>query len=166
MRLIIAEPLSAAQFAPYGEVLQNDGSVRRNFCPAATAPGQAPGELRFWVSHVEPVATTPILITRLERHPFAVQTFLPLKIARWLIVVASAMSNGNPDVSKLRAFIAGPGVGICYRRGTWHHGTTVLDETGLFGVLMWRRTAGDDDGFHEFAEPVEIDTRERQASFE
>ncbi|SRR5258706_8633077 len=152
------EPLCPVQFAPYGEVLRNDESTRRNFYPAATAPGQAPGELRFWVSQVRPAGTAPILITRLERHPFAVQTFLPLKISRWLVVVTPSMPDGTPDVRRIRAFLAAPGHAIFYRRNTWHHGTIVLDETALFGVLMWRRTACDDDEFHDLAEPILLET--------
>jgi hypothetical protein len=53
------EPLNALQFAPFGDVLENDGSARRNFYPGATAPGEGPGELRFWVTHVEPVGMCP-----------------------------------------------------------------------------------------------------------
>ena len=135
MRSVIVEPLSAEKFAPYGDVLRNDGGVRRNFCPASTAPGCGPGDLRLWVSRVDPVPAAPLSIVRLERHPYAAQTFLPLKIGRWLIVVAPSMSDGNPDVRGIKAFVAGPGNGICYRRGTWHHGTTVLDEAAFLKLL-------------------------------
>lgn len=156
-RALIVEPLSAARFAPFGDLLENDGCARRNFYPEATVPGAGAGELRFWVSHVEPVTTVPLSIVRLERHPFAAQTFIPLKIARWIVIVAPHRPNGFPDVCRLRAFLAAPGQGVSYRQATWHHGTAVLDAPAQFAVLMWRRAAGDDDEFYDLAAPVEID---------
>ncbi len=157
-RRLFAEPLTAPQFAPFGEVLQNDGSLPRNFYAAATKPGDGPGELRFWVSHVEPITTELISITQLERHPFAAQSFIPLSVSRWLIIVAPQLLDESPDIGRLRAFIAAPGVGICYRRGTWHRGTTVLNAAAQFGVLMWRRAARDDDEFYDLEDPIEIDS--------
>lgn len=157
-RPLIIEPLSGARFAPFGDVLENEGCERRKFYPETTVPGAGAGELRFWVSHVEPVATTPLSIMRLERHPYAAQTFIPLKIARWIVIVAPHRPDGFPDDSGMRAFLAAPGQGVSYRRGTWHHGTTVLDAPAQFAVLMWRRAAGDDDEFHDLAAPIELDT--------
>lgn len=156
-RRLLAEPLTALEFAPFGDVLDNDGSLRRNFYPDATKQGDGLGELRFWVSHVEPTTTKLISITQLERHPFAAQSFIPLSVSRWLIIVAPRMLDESPDIGRLRAFIAAPGVGICYRRGTWHRGTTVLNAAAQFGVLMWRRAARDDDEFYDLKEPIEID---------
>ena len=156
-RPLLLEPLSAARFAPFGDVLENDGSARRNFYPEATVPGEGAGALRFWVSHVEPVTAAPLSILQLERHRYAAQSFIPLKIARWIVIVASSRPDGFPEVSGLRAFLAAPAQGVSYRRGTWHHGTTVLDAPAQFAVLMWRRAAGDDDEFHDLAAPIEID---------
>lgn len=157
-RPLIIEPLSVAEFAPFGDVLENDGSRPRKFYPNATNLGEGAGELRFWVSHVEPVTAAPLPIVRLERHPYAAQTFIPLKIARWIVIVAPHQRDGFPDVSGMRAFLAAPGQGVSYRRATWHHGTTVLDAPARFAVLMWRRAAGDDDEFHDLAAPIELDT--------
>ncbi len=157
-RPLLLEPLNAAQFAPFGDVLENQGSTRRNFYPGATVPGEGAGELRFWVSYVEPVTALPLSLGRLERHPYAAQTFIPLKTPRWVVIVAPHLPDGSPDVSGIRAFLAAPGLGVSYRRGTWHCGTTVLDAPARFGVLMWRRAAGDDDEFHDLEAPIEVDT--------
>ena len=152
-----AEPLTALQFAPFGDVLRNDdGATRRKFYPDATRTGDGAGELRFSVSRVEPVPE-PLSIVRLERHPFAAQTFIPLEVSRWVVIVAPDLPDGSPDIARLRAFIAAPGTGVSYRRGTWHHGTTVLDATAQFGVVMWRRTTHDDDEFYDLETPIEID---------
>ena len=157
-RPLRVEPLIAARFAPFGDVLENDGSARRNYYPAATAAGQGEGELRYWISYVEPAQVARLMVAQIERHPYAAQTFIPVQASRWLVIVAPHQPDGSPDVSAMRAFLAAPGQGISYRRGTWHHGTTVLDAPAQFAVLMWRRTAGDDDEFYDLDTPIEVNT--------
>ena len=154
---LAVEPLSAVEFAPFGDLLCNDGPLRRRVYHDATQEGEGPGELLFSVSHVKPLETTPVLITQLERHPYSAQTFVPLKVSRWLVVVAPALPDGSPDATRIRAFLAAPGQGISYRQGTWHQGTTVLDTDAQFAVLMWRRTANDDNELYDLREPIEID---------
>ncbi len=153
--LIRIEPLAAAAFAPFGDIIANDGSERRRFHPAATRAGEGAGELRFWASHVEP-APVPLEVMRLECHPWSAQTFVPLSVERWIVIVAPTGDDGLPVEAGMRAFQVAPGVGISYRRGTWHHGTTVLGAPASFAVLMWRREAGDDDRFHDLRTPVRI----------
>jgi ureidoglycolate lyase len=102
----------------------------------------------MWVSRVDAPARLPLTIRTLERHRFAAQTFIPLASVRYLVVVApNRTADGAPDLDRLRAFIAGPGQGVCYRRGTWHHGLTVLDRPGDFVVMMGLRglRQGEDD---------------------
>ena len=154
---LLVEPLSAVEFAPFGDLLHNAGPARRRVYRDTTQTGEGPGELLFSVSHVAPVETTPVSVTQLERHPYSVQTFIPLKVSRWLIIVAPDLPDGSPDVTRLRAFLAQPGYGISYRRGTWHQGTTVLDADAQFGVLMWRRIADDDSEFYNLSEAIEIE---------
>lgn len=155
VRTIPVESLDESAFAPFGELVANDGGERRRFHPAATLAGEGAGELRFWASHVEP-APVPLEVARLECHPWSVQTFVPLSVERWIVIVAPTGSDGLPVEDGLRAFLAGPGMGISYRRGTWHNGTTVLGAAASFAVLMWRRNAGDDDRFHDLRQPVRI----------
>ena len=75
----------------------------------------------------------PLVIDRLECHPHSSQTFLPLTVERWLVVVAA-----EPDASALRAFLVGPGTGVVIGRGIWHHGLTVLGTPAAFAVVMGR----------------------------
>ena len=42
----------------------------------------------------------------MERHEFSSQTFVPVDVVRWLIVVAPHATQGGPDMAKARAFIA------------------------------------------------------------
>jgi len=154
-REIQIESMEAACFAPFGDLVANNGEVRRRFYPEATSAGRGAGELRFWASHVEP-ASAPLGVTRLERHPWSAQTFVPLRAEHWIVIVAPSGADGLPVENGLRAFRVGPGVGISYRRGTWHNGTTVIGSAATFAVLMWCREAGDDDVFHDLRTPVRI----------
>lgn len=79
----------------------------------------------------------PVVIDRLERHPFTSQTFLPLTVLRWLVVVAA-----EPAGASLRAFWVGPGMGVTIGRGVWHHGLTVFDGPAEFAVVMGRSAPG------------------------
>jgi ureidoglycolate lyase len=83
----------------------------------------------------------------LERHEFSSQTFVPIDVARWLVVVAPHAVGGGPDVSALRAFIATGRQGVTYKANTWHHGLTVLDRPGRFAVFMWRDGGKGDEEF-------------------
>ena len=81
--------------------------------------------------------TLPLTATEMERHMQSSQTFVPLDVGRWLVVVCARAPLGGPDVAHGRALIAGPDRGITYRTNTWHHGFTVLDRPGRFAMFMW-----------------------------
>jgi len=88
-------------------------------------------------THAAP-SELPVWVTEFERHPYSSQTFLPLVVTRWLVIVATSL-----DVAGVRAFVAGPGVGMTVGRGVWHHGLTVLDASGHFAVVMGKADASD-----------------------
>ena len=87
----------------------------------------------------------PLRAALLERHEFSSQTFVPIDVARWLIVVAPHAAAGGPDLGGVRAFIANGRQGVTYKPNTWHHGLTVLDRPGRFAVFMWRAGAQDEE---------------------
>ena len=89
----------------------------------------------------------PLRSDYLERHQFSSQTFVPLDVERWLIVVAPHAVAGGPDASGMKAFIATGKQGVTYRPDTWHHGLTVLDRPGRFAVFMWRDGGKGDEEF-------------------
>ncbi len=142
-----AEPLTAAAFAPFGEVLAAPNESGRNYFDASL--GNARPGARPSLSYVNrgAAATLPLEAKLLERHEFSSQTFVPFDVGRWLIVVAPHAPQGGPDVAKARAFIAGPDQGVTYRVNTWHHGLTVLDRPGRFAVFMWRDGGSGDEEF-------------------
>jgi ureidoglycolate lyase len=146
MRQIHARPLSREAFAPFGDVLEAPAEGGRSYFDGGLGnarPGASPS---LSLARVAPSAELPLVARVMERHAFSSQTFIPLAIGRWLVIVAPSAAGGGPDASAAQAFLAGPGQGITYRIGTWHHPLTVLDRPAQLAVVMWRDgTAGDEE---------------------
>lgn len=153
---IVAEPLSAAAFAPFGDVLAPPAVRGRDYFDAGLGNARAGARPSLSMSRVAPLAALPLKATMLERHEFSSQSFVPLDVARWLVIVAPSAPGGGPDAAKARAFIAGPGQGITYHVGTWHHGLTVLDRDARFAVFMWRDGTAGDEEFVPLAAPFDV----------
>jgi ureidoglycolate lyase len=153
---LVAELLRADAFAPYGEVLEAPREPgRTSFLDSlANARPDAPPSLS--VARVLPLAALPLLATRMERHQFSSQSFVPLDVARWLVIVAPKAADGGPDVAKVRAFVAGPAQGVTYRADTWHHPMTVLDRPARFAIFMWRDGSAGDEEFVTLARPFAV----------
>ena len=147
MRSLTLEPLTAAAFVPYGDVLPGPPRAgERAFHSDALTPDVAGTRVSLHVNHVLP-SELPFVVTRMERHPATSQTFLPLDASRYLVLVAGPASDGGPDPASIRGFWS-PGIqGITYRRNVWHHGMVVLDRPARFAVLMWRLRDAPDDVF-------------------
>ena len=143
-RSIPARPLTSESFAPYGEVIEHAGSERRHFVASAFDHSRQVSANRFWVSQVDAQGQSPLLISALERHPYSAQTFIPLTHTSYLVVVAPSLVDGQPDAHALEAFIASPAQGVCYGRGVWHHGLTVLQAPAQFAVFMGMAEHGND----------------------
>ena len=134
------EPLTAAAFAPFGEVIQtadaatrviNAGSTLRfhDLCRIDTGPE---GRALFNIFRASPLAL-PIDIRALEKHPLGSQAFMPLNQARFLVVVAEPVAR--PQTRHLRAFVTDGRQGVNYRRDTWHHFVLALDAVTDFVVI-------------------------------
>jgi len=146
MRTIVAEPLTAEAFKPFGAVLEGPPTPGRVYVSETLANGRAHAPVCLSVATVEPKKDLPLRVTVLERHEHSSQTFIPLSVSRYLVLATLDAPGGGPDVAGLRAFVARAGQGITYAMGTWHHPVTVLDTPATFAVLMWRDgTAGDEE---------------------
>ena len=105
---------------------------------------------------ISPLDKLPMHATVLERHPYSSQTFIPIKVTRYLVTVAPDKPDGSPDLDRARCFLADGSQGITYSRGIWHHAMTVLDETAEMAILMWCDGSSDDEEFLEIAAPFDI----------
>ncbi len=121
------EPLSAAAFAEFGDVIEfegnssypiNNGMADRYHALAAVEVGGA--DSRAVVSLVASKKfELPRRVDHLECHPHGSQAFIPLDSSRFIVVVGAP--GPAPRLERLRAFVTNGGQGINYRAGTWHH---------------------------------------------
>jgi ureidoglycolate lyase len=131
------EPLTAAAFAPFGEVIEtaaaksvkviNQGRAERFHDLARIDVGAGGGHAIASIFAATPWPQ-PLEIAMLEQHPIGSQAFVPLGLGgadSWLVVVALGTATA-PDPATLRAFVGRPDQGVNYAPGTWHHPLLVL----------------------------------------
>lgn len=138
MTRIRIQPISAAAFARFGEVLTlraeptkfiNTGRCERHHALATVERGG--GEAIISIFRSEPVSL-PYDCTLLERHPLGSQAFMPLGSDPWMSVVAPD-EDGRPGAPL--AFLVPAGVGINLRAGVWHGVLTPLERPADFLVV-------------------------------
>ena len=139
MIILESEPLTAAAFAPFGEVLEDSSAQRAKWINDGTtlrfdnlAEIVADGGGRAAISLFRATPRAP-RIAMLECHPLGSQAFMPAGGGEWLVVVAPGDAH-KPQWEKMRCFIARGEQGVNYRRGTWHHPLLVLDTERDFWV--------------------------------
>jgi ureidoglycolate lyase len=157
MRLV-AQPLTAEAFEPFGQVLPVLSTAGRRYFDDALENSRSGARPSLSIVHKEPAARLPLQVTAFERHQFSSQAFLPLSGGRWLIVVCHAGADGGPDPTRAVAFIADGRMGVNYRQGVWHHPLTVLDVPASHAVLMWRDETAQDEEFVGVA-PLDVDIK-------
>ena len=147
---IVPQPLTAEAFAPFGDLIAVPKHAGRVYYDEALGNLRPHAKASLSMALREPTEDRPLKSAMMERHEFSSQSFVPVDVGRWLIVVAPHAAAGGPDMMNARAFIATGTHGVTYRPNTWHHGLTTLDQPGRFAVFMWK--AGTED--EEFV-PVE-----------
>jgi len=148
---ITATALTADAFAPYGDVLQAAGDpdkiINQGFCGRYHDRAQldfgTDGRAGISLFHARP-RNLPYTLDLVERHPDGSQAFIPMSQDEWLVIVADD-TNGTP--TGIRAFLAAPGQGINFHRGTWHGVLTPLHAPGLFAVVD---RIGDTENLEEY----------------
>lgn len=154
---IIAEPLTAEAFKPFGAVLEGPAVPGRVYFNDTLANGRAQAPISLSVATVAPTKELPLTVKVLERHEHSSQSFIPLSVSRYLVLATRDASGGGPDLARLRAFVARAGQGVTYAMGTWHHPVTVLDAPASFAVLMWRDGTAGDEEFVPVTIPLTVD---------
>jgi ureidoglycolate lyase len=144
---LISQPLTKEAFAPFGDVIDVPDTAGRTYYEDALGNLRDTAHASLSVSMKAETADRPLRSDYMERHEFSSQTFMPLDVSRYLIVVAPHAATGGPDVNGMKAFIATGKQGVTYRPDTWHHGLTVLDRPGRFAVFMWRDGGKGDEEF-------------------
>lgn len=133
---------SDEDFAPYGEFVDRPDATgsRRMFSRWFGGSDLGP----VFHTNAVPSSELPLMLTSLEQHPHAAQSFVPLDVSRYLVTVARSDASGAPLLDTLEVFILPGTRGVIYAKGVWHAAATVLDRIGNFVVLMWRGRPDDD----------------------
>lgn len=137
-RQIAAQPLTAAAFAPYGDVLDASGAPDKMINDGMCARHHDRAKLEFEggragvsIFNAQPRAL-PYDFDLVERHPDGSQCFVPMTQAPFLVIVAQDQ-GGTPGTP--HAFLTAPGQAVNFHRGTWHGVLTPLSAPGLFAVV-------------------------------
>lgn len=138
-RQIAPEPIAPATFAPFGDVLEAEGTPDRiinaglcgRFHDRARLDFGPDGRAGISIFRAE-LRRLPLALDLLERHPEGSQAFVPMSADGFLVVVAPD-AGGVPG--RPRAFLTRPGQGVNILRNTWHGVLSPLAGSGLFAVI-------------------------------
>ena len=139
--LLRPEPLTKDSFAPFGDVIEIDGSqfylinggmVQRYHDLARIDVAAEGGHALLNLFRGKPY-DYPLAVQSIERHPLGSQAFMPLSATPFAVIVAPRGDQVTP--ADLRAFISDGHQGVSYRRNTWHHGLLALGQTCHFLVI-------------------------------
>ena len=131
--------LTAAGFAPFGDVLEASGPAPRlineglcqRFHDRALLNFDALGRTGISIFNATPRAL-PYDFALVERHPDGSQAFLPMTEHPFLVIVALD-EGGTPGTPS--AFLTNGAQGINLHRGIWHGVLAPLAAPGLFAVV-------------------------------
>ncbi len=152
--------LNAADFAPYGDVLEiagqpdkiiNEGMCGRFHDRATLDFADGAAGISLFDAKARHL---PHAVTMVERHPQGSQAFVPVSQTRFMVVVADD-TNGTP--TNLKAFVTRPGQSINLHRGVWHGVLAPLNEPGQF-VVIDRIGTGTNLEEHWFETPFVIES--------
>lgn len=135
---IRTQPLTRADFAPFGDVLDAGGEADKIINQGKCGRFHDRARLDFFRGHAgisifnAEARSLPYTLDMMERHPQGSQAFIPMHSNPYLVVVATD-NQGTPG--RIHAFVAGPGQGVNYHRNTWHGVLTPLMPPGLFAVV-------------------------------
>lgn len=154
---LVPQPLTAAAFAPFGQVVALEGGP-------ADPPGRAINGGNAWRYDLVPdlqlhtaggaaclalfrarARQFPLAVAQMERHALGSQTFVPLGTRRFVLVVARP--GPAPQAGDLQAFVTDGRQGAVLAPGVWHHALLALQD-GDFAVVERRAPAVDCD-LHE-----------------
>ncbi len=153
---LIAQPLTAEAFSPFGMVLDAPRQAGRAYCDETLANRRNGARPSLSLARRDEVAKLPFTATMMERHEFSSQSFVPIDCGGWIVMVAPHTADSRPDMTKARAFLAGPEQGVTYGANVWHHPLTILERPAAFAIFMWRDGGAGDEEFFTLAEPVTI----------
>ena len=139
MKLLSPQPLTREAFAPFGDVIEMEGSahftINQGFAERFNDLANVDVTLEDGMTNVSlflgQPRPQPIEIKLMERHPLGSQIFIPLQDRPWAVLVAEDVH----DYASYRAFMATGRQGVNYARNAWHHPLLVFDANSRFLVV-------------------------------
>lgn len=137
-RQINLEPIDKAAFAPFGDIIDSEGSpdkiINQGKCGRyhdRAALDFSDGRAGISLFRAE-MRHLPLTLDMMERHPDGSQCFVPMSADPFVVIVApdNADQPGTP-----LAFRTSPGQAINFHRNTWHGVLTPIAGSGLFTVI-------------------------------
>ncbi len=164
MRILTPRPLTAEDFAPFGEVIEtlastetamNAGRFQR-FDELATVVSTPVPNMDPQIGIVRCASPTalPHKFDLVERHPLSSQAFVPLTEFRFVLVVG--LPDQDVDATSLVAFVTNGQQGINYHPGTWHLPLIAFEQGQQFLVVDFPAIDNNCDEFR-FAEPITLE---------
>lgn len=151
-RLLPTESLSKSSFLDFGDVIDmesadthyaiNDGYATRFHDLATVNVGAQGGRPIISIFKTLP-RIFPMQLRVMERHPLGSQAFMPMGDNHFLVVVAAP--TPILDLKTIRCFLAKPGQGVNFSRGTWHHPLIGLEGSTSYLVVDRGGSLGDDN---------------------
>jgi ureidoglycolate lyase len=138
---LTASELTAAAFAPFGDVIETTGRASRwinedtcerfdDLAPVDVLAAGGRPLISIFKAQPRPL---PFQVRVLERHPLSSQAIIPLDSLPFLVIVAE---NGDTPLSRrIHAYRSSGSQGVNYRRNTWHHALIALTRTTHFLVV-------------------------------
>lgn len=137
-RSLVAAPLTAEAFAPYGDVIEANGDsfpINGGMCDRfhdrARMEFTGDGRAGISVGYGRPYPL-PYRFDLVERHPLGSQAFAPMSEDPFLVIVAPD-EDGRPGTPL--AFVTAPGQGVNYLRNVWHGVLAPLGRPGRFVIV-------------------------------
>ena len=158
MTTLIPRPLTQAEFAPFGDVVElkeapdkiiNQGMCGRHHDLASLDFADGHAGISLFDAEARHL---PCEVAMVERHPLGSQAFIPISGTPFLVIVAE--DDGGTPVN-IRAFVTHPRQSVNLRRGVWHGVLCPLGERGLYAVVD-RIGPGDNLEEHWFDQPLKV----------
>jgi ureidoglycolate lyase len=164
-RRIDAPLLTREAFLPFGDVvlavrdditpvMVNFGTAARRNHTGTLVNARAHSHPNLASFRCEPWSRFPVIAESMEKHPHSSQLFVPMKVDRYLVVVAPG--DAAPDIEGLRAFVALPGQGVIYGPNVWHMPLIVFGTPAEFVMFVWEDDTREDCVVGKLAAAVEI----------
>ena len=133
-------PLEPTAFAPFGDVIDMADRAGRTYYDETLGNLRPSARPSLSMTLKADTPERPLRVTMLERHEFSSQSFIPVDVSRWLVVVAPDAPTAAPmSLPCVPSSRPAPG-----RHLQAEHVAPPADRprpAGRFAVIMWRVAA-------------------------